>query len=44
MLYYVLIGLIAGLGSVAFQYLCQIGLHVFLDQMAGYSPPQPAGE
>lgn len=43
-LYYVLIGLIAGLGSVAFQYLCQIGSHVFLDQMAGYSPPSPAGE
>jgi CIC family chloride channel protein len=42
--YYVLIGLIAGLGSIVFQYLCQVGLHVFLDQMAGYRPPQPAGE
>ena len=42
--YYILIGLIAGLGSIAFQYLCQLGLHVFMDQMAGYRPPSPAGE
>jgi len=42
--YYILIGVIAGLGSIAFHYLCQIGLHVFLDQMAGYRPPSPAGE
>ncbi len=42
--YYILIGLIAGLGSMAFQYLCQAGLHIFMDQMAGYRPPAPAGE
>ncbi len=42
--YYVLIGLIAGLGSIVFQYLCQVGLHVFLDLLAGYRPPSPAGE
>lgn len=42
--YYALIGLIAGLGAVAFHYLCQFGSHVFLDQMAGYRPPAPAGE
>jgi len=42
--YCILIGLIAGLGSVVFQYLCQLGLHVFMDQMAGYRPPPPAGE
>ncbi len=42
--HYVLIGVIAGLGSILFQYLCQVGLHVFLDQMAGYRPPSPAGE
>ncbi|MBW1858634.1 MAG: chloride channel protein [Deltaproteobacteria bacterium] len=42
--YYVLIGLIAGLGSIVFQYLCQVGLHVFLDLLAGYRPPAPAGE
>lgn len=42
--YYVLIGIIAGLGAVAFHYLCQLGAHVFLDRMAGYRPPAPAGE
>ncbi len=42
--YYVLIGIIAGLGAVAFHYLCELGTYVFLDQMAGYRPPAPAGE
>ncbi len=42
--YYVLIGIIAGLGAVAFHYLCELGTHVFLDRMAGYRPPGPAGE
>ncbi len=44
MLYYILIGIIAGLGAVVFHYLCQMGSHLFLDQMAGYRPPAPAGE
>ncbi len=43
-LYFILIGLIAGLGSVVFHYLCQIGVHAFMDLMAGYRPPAPAGE
>jgi CIC family chloride channel protein len=43
-LYFVLIGLIAGLGSIVFQYLCQLGQHYFMDFMAGYRPPSPAGE
>jgi len=42
--YFVAIGLIAGLGSIAFHYLCQLGLHFFLDMAAGYRPPPPAGE
>lgn len=42
--YYVLIGLIAGLGSIIFHYLCQVGFHVFMDYLAGYRPPPPAGE
>jgi len=42
--YYVLIGIIAGLGSVIFHYLCQIGFHFFMDYLAGYRPPAPAGE
>ncbi|MCF8026092.1 MAG: chloride channel protein [Desulfobacteraceae bacterium] len=43
-LFFVLIGVIAGMGSVIFQYLCQLGAHVFMDWMAGYRPPAPAGE
>lgn len=42
--YYVIIGFIAGLGAILFHYLCHIGSHVFLDYMAGYHPPSPAGE
>ena len=42
--YFIAIGLIAGLGSIAFHYLCQIGVHYFLDMAAGYRPPAPAGE
>jgi CIC family chloride channel protein len=42
--YFVAIGLIAGLGSIAFHYLCQLGTHFFLDMAAGYRPPPPAGE
>ncbi|MCF8146491.1 MAG: chloride channel protein [Deltaproteobacteria bacterium] len=42
--YFVLIGLIAGLGSVVFQLLCQVGSHFLMDQLAGYRPPAPAGE
>jgi len=42
--YFIAIGLIAGLGSVVFHYLCQLGVHFFIDMMAGYRPPSPAGE
>jgi len=41
---FALIGLIAGLGSVVFHYMCQLGMHYFMDLMAGYRPPAPAGE
>ena len=41
---FVLIGIIAGLGSIVFHYLCQLGLHYFMDFAAGYRPPSPAGE
>ena len=40
----IIIGVIAGLGSIVFDYLCQIGVHFFLDYLAGYRPPPPAGE
>jgi chloride channel protein, CIC family len=42
--YFVLIGIIAGLGSVVFYYLCQVGIHFFMDLIAGYRPPASAGE
>ncbi len=41
---FLLIGLIAGMGSVVFHYLCQLGIHYFMDMMAGYRPPAPHGE
>lgn len=41
---FILIGIIAGLGSVVFYYLCQVGIHFFMDFMAGYRPEAPAGE
>jgi CIC family chloride channel protein len=43
-LYFVLIGVIAGMGSIVFHYLCQIGGHFFMELIAGYRPPAPAGE
>jgi CIC family chloride channel protein len=43
-LYFIAIGLIAGLGSVVFHYLCQLGIHYLMDFLAGFRPPTPAGE
>ncbi len=43
-IYFIAIGIIAGLGSIVFHYLCQLGLHYFMDMMAGYRHPAPAGE
>jgi chloride channel protein, CIC family len=42
--YFVLIGIIAGSGAILFHYLCGLGMHYFLDLMAGYRPGSPAGE
>ena len=42
--YFVMIGVIAGLGSILFHYLCGLGMHYFLDLLAGYRPSAPAGE
>jgi CIC family chloride channel protein len=44
MFYFVLIGVIAGFGAVLFHYLCGLGMHYFMDLMAGYRPGNPAGE
>jgi CIC family chloride channel protein len=43
-LFFVGIGVIAGLGAVVFHFLTQLGLNVFLDGWAGYRPPPPPGE
>jgi CIC family chloride channel protein len=43
-LYFVAIGIIAGLGSIVFHTLCVLGSHYFMDMIAGYRPPPPAGE
>ncbi|MCP4749009.1 MAG: chloride channel protein [Desulfobacteraceae bacterium] len=42
--FFVAIGLIAGSGAIVFHYMCQLGIHYFMDLMAGYRPPPPAGE
>jgi len=41
---YIAIGIVAGLGAILFQVLCDIGMHVFLGGIAGYRPPAPFGE
>jgi CIC family chloride channel protein len=43
-LYFILIGVIAGAGSIVFLYLCHLGMHYFMDVLAGYRPPPSAGE
>jgi CIC family chloride channel protein len=42
--HYVCVGVCAGIASIAFYYLCQLGLRIFLDFLAGYRPPSSAGE
>ena len=42
--YFIFIGIISGLGSIVFNFLCQLGAHYFMDFIAGYRPPAPAGE
>ncbi len=39
-----LIGIVAGLGAVLFEYMCGLGSHFFMDYLAGYNPPAPSGE
>ena len=42
--YFLLIGIIAGIGSVIFHFLCEAGVHFFMDMIAGYRPTLPGGE
>ncbi len=44
MIYFALIGVIAGAGSILFNLLTTVGTHFFMDVLAGYRPPAPAGE
>lgn len=39
-----LVGAVAGLGAIVFQYLCQYGSHFLLDALAGLRMEGPAGE
>jgi chloride channel protein, CIC family len=39
-----LVGAVAGLGAIAFQYLCQYASHFLLDRLAGLRMDGPAGE
>lgn len=39
-----LVGVVAGLGAIAFQLLCQTTQHLFLALLAGYSQTGPPGE
>ncbi|MCF8031247.1 MAG: chloride channel protein [Desulfohalobiaceae bacterium] len=44
LIYFVLIGIIAGAGAILFQVLCEVGMRFLLDQLAGYRPGTPGGE
>ncbi len=39
-----LVGVVAGIGSIIFFTLCQLGMFFFLNQLAGYQPSPPRGE
>jgi len=39
-----LVGIISGLGAIAFYAACQVVVHYALDAGAGYRPPAPGGE
>ncbi len=40
----IFIGIIAGLGAIIFQLLCDAGMHYLMDMLAGYRPGGPKGE
>ena len=44
LLRFILIGVIAGLGAIIFHLLCELGMHYFLDLMAGYRPSSAGNE
>jgi CIC family chloride channel protein len=44
LVYGIIIGVVAGLGSVAFFYLLKFSQDIFLHTLGGYHPPVPVGE
>ncbi len=44
LLYCIGVGVLAGSGAAVFHFLCHVGHFFFLDYMAGYRPPHPAGD
>ena len=40
----VIVGIVAGLGAMAFFGLLEVTRFAFLDQLAGFHPPGPSGE
>ncbi len=44
LIYFLIIGIIAGAGAILFQVLCEVGMRFLLDQLAGYRPDTPGGE
>gem|GEM_PF-5383162 len=37
--YFVVIGIITGLGAITFHYLCHVGVHYFMDMITGIVHP-----
>ncbi len=44
LVYCALVGVVAGLGALLFDFLSRAGIHLFLERLAGWSPALPAGE
>ncbi|MEM7233235.1 MAG: chloride channel protein, partial [Planctomycetota bacterium] len=42
--YSALVGVVAGVGAIVFQFACQFVLHYGLAALTGYSPAEPSGE
>jgi CIC family chloride channel protein len=42
--FYAAVGILAGIAAIVFYYLCQLGMRIFLDFLAGFRPPSSAGE
>lgn len=43
-MHWILTGILAGMASITFYFLCNFGHTFFLGYLAGYTPPHPAGD